>query len=303
MKPISSSKNKKFYTWSYLVALITMMCIGAIIGQLTIKALFKPTESLVLHGDELKLAYRNFLLVAQTIMATAIFILGPTLYWFVIEKKSIGYFFNGEKRYQRFILLTLALILATMIVNTWFTYWNMHLKLPSFLENFEKWAQAKEADLKKLTELLTTFYSPKDLLIAIFVIGIIPAIGEELVFRGILQNLFSRSFQNIHVAILLSSFIFSAIHLQLYGFLPRFLLGVLFGYLYWWTQNLIFPIVAHFLNNTISLIIVFLYQINATGYELENDQVLPAPILILFAIIGTAVAIHIKKSTLYLHKK
>ena len=302
MHPISSSTNKKMYTWSHLIGLITMMCLGAVIGQLVIQVLFKPTGIPSLHGEALKVTYRNFLLAAQAIMATSIFILGPILYWYLIEKKPIRYFFNGEKRYQRFVLLTLALVLTAMVVNTWFTYWNMHLKFPSFLENFEKWAQAKEVDLKHLTELLTTFYAPKDLLVGILVIGMIPAIGEELVFRGIIQNLFFRSMQNIHIAILLSAFIFSAIHLQIYGFLPRFLLGVLFGYLYWWTKNLVFPIVAHFLNNTISLIMLFLYQINATTYEVENDQILPTPMLLLFAIIGTFIAIYIRKNTLYLHK-
>jgi membrane protease YdiL (CAAX protease family) len=206
----------------------------------------------------------------------------------------------GEQRYVRFILLTTALILIAMLANTFFIYWNLRLKFPYWLAEFEHWAQAKEEALRKLTNLLTTFSSWRDLGIAIIGIGIIPAIGEELVFRGILQSMLARHTNHTHVAIWVSAFIFSAIHLQIYGFLPRFLLGALFGYLYAWTQNLAYPILAHFLNNSLTLIVLFMQQRAPQSFS-EEQQLLPIPLLITSTLIGILLIIHIYKQTRYLH--
>ena len=297
-----ASTNKKNNIWHYLVALIGVICISVLAGQLALNSLFTISKSAYYLLGKYKVNYRSFLLISQAIMASAIFIVAPLLYWFSIEKKSIRCFFVGEQHYSQFIMLTIGLTIAAMMVNTVFTYWNVHIKFPAYLKAFEAWAQKKEWELKKLTDLLTTFKSIYDLLIAIVIIAIIPAIGEELLFRGILQNLFFRSTRNIHIAILTSAFVFSAIHLQLYGFLPRFLLGVLFGYLYWWAKNLIFPIIAHFFNNSFALTISFLYPKSATVYELEGYQLPPTFIIILFTIIGTFLGIYIQKKTRYLHK-
>jgi len=297
-----TSTNKKSNIWHYLVALIGIICISVLAGQLALNSLFTITKSSYYLLGKYKVNYRSFLLISQAIIASAIFIVAPLLYCFSIERRSVRYFFVGEQRYSQFIMLTIGLTLAAIMVNTVFTYWNMHVKFPACLKVFETWAQKKEWELKKLTDLLTNFKSIQDLLIAIVIIGLIPAIGEELLFRGILQNLFFKGTQNIHIAILTSAFVFSAIHLQLYGFLPRFLLGVLFGYLYWWTHNLVFPIIAHLFNNSFALTVSFLYPKSATVYELEGYELPPIPTIIIFAIIGTFLGIYIQKNTRYLHK-
>jgi membrane protease YdiL (CAAX protease family) len=298
---MSSSTKRKNNTWHYLVALIGIICISILAGQLALNNLFTITKSNYYLFNKYKVNYRGFLLISQAIMASAIFIVAPLLYCFSIEKRPIRYFLAGEQRYIQFIMLTIGLTLSAMIVNTVFTYWNIHVKLPAYLKAFEIWAQKKEWELKKLTKLLTTFKSTQDLLLAIVIIAVIPAIGEELLFRGILQNLFFKSTKNIHIAILTSAFVFSAIHLQLYGFLPRFILGILFGYLYWWTKNLTFPIIAHFFNNSFTLTASFLYPKSTTVYELEGYQLPPISIIILFAIIGSFLCVYIQKKTRYLH--
>ncbi len=100
-------------------------------------------------------------------------------------------------------------------------------------------------------------------LVNLLMIAILPAIGEEFFFRGILQRLFSEWFKNIHVAIFITAFIFSAIHFQFFGFFPRFLLGLYLGYLFYWSGNLWIPIVVHFINNAL---VVILAYISANGY-------------------------------------
>jgi len=111
-------------------------------------------------------------------------------------------------------------------------------------------------------------------LAGLLVIAVIPALGEEVLFRGVLQNIFQKSFGHTqpHAAIWLAAFVFSAIHLQFYGLVPRMLLGALFGYLYVWSGNLWYPIVAHFANNSITLLAIFLYHQGATDTNIESVE-------------------------------
>jgi hypothetical protein len=93
-----------------------------------------------------------------------------------------------------------------------------------------------------------------DLLINLVVLVMIPALGEELLFRGLIQNYLKNSLKNVHVAIVITAIIFSSIHLQFYGFFPRFILGVALGYLAFLGRSLWLPILAHFINNALVVI-------------------------------------------------
>ncbi|WP_425402051.1 CPBP family intramembrane glutamic endopeptidase [Hugenholtzia roseola] len=117
--------------------------------------------------------------------------------------------------------------------------------------------KTKEEKLKVLTIFITTIESPLYFFFAFITIAIVPAVGEEIVFRGITQPLFERIFKNPHVAIWLTAAIFSAVHLQFYGFLPRFVLGIIFGYLYFYGKNLTYPILGHLVNNGTTLVIMY----------------------------------------------
>ncbi|NNE29163.1 MAG: CPBP family intramembrane metalloprotease, partial [Saprospiraceae bacterium] len=112
---------------------------------------------------------------------------------------------------------------------------------------------------------------PFDLLYSLIVIAVIPAIGEELIFRGHLQQYFSRWLKNKHIGVLLAAFFFSAIHMQFEGFVPRFFLGVILGYIFLWTGSLWLAIWGHFVNNSFQLIgVYFLVQ---TDKEIDVSQV------------------------------
>lgn len=275
-----------------ILRLICSMAIGYVIGMLAIVALV-ACHLLDATGES-----RQFLLLSQAILTTGIFIIGPVGYWCFVKKKSIWSFFAGEQRYLQFTLLTVALMLVTLFVNTYFVYWNLQLQFPAWLSKVGDWVKAKEESLKHLTHLLSTFSSWQDLGTGIIVMSLIPAIGEELVFRGIVQSLL-RQRCNSHVAIWVTAFIFSAIHLQFYGFLPRFLLGALFGYLYTWTQHLIYPIIAHCLNNSFTLILLFMNQHTSYTFS-EEHHLLPLPIFMVCLLLMLAISVFIYQQTKYL---
>ena len=266
-----------------LLILIGFFFGGAFVGFWVVGLLPGAEHMIVQPGMDYTHAHRKFLLITQAVVASSTFIGAPLLYWRFIEQKPVGYFFKWQRHYTYPMILTLGLVFSFMMINTLVIQWNMGLKLPGFLADFERWAQGKENELRKLTALITTFDSTSDFLGVVFVLAFIPAVGEELFFRGLVQNLLHAIAKNIHVGIALSALIFSAIHLQFYGLVPRFLLGVLFGYVYTWTRDLSFPMVAHFFNNVFILLIIFLRQQNFIEQDGNNFTGLSWPIIALFA--------------------
>jgi membrane protease YdiL (CAAX protease family) len=111
-------------------------------------------------------------------------------------------------------------------------------------------------------------------------VAVLPALGEELVFRGILLRHFREWTRNIHVAIFISAFLFSAMHLQFYGFLPRFLMGILFGYMLYWTGSIWVPIMAHFFNNAAAVVVAFLSARYFPGVDFNTFGSSSNPVLI-----------------------
>ena len=267
--------------WASLCLLLCLVTLGAFLGQRIASVLYLTSTGNTGEAGYPTFTSRQSLLVLQAAVAGGAFILGPLLYLQVFVPEGISKLFQWRKSYTTPTLITLGLVLSFMVINTWFIQWNMTIKLPIWLKTFEIWAQEKEVALQRITKLLTSFRSMKELGVAIGVMGVIPAIGEELLFRGLVQAIFHQLTKNIHLAIGISALAFSAIHLQFYGFIPRFLLGMLFGYIYQWTKDLFFPIVAHFFNNVCTLLLFFLYQNGVVTQDLATVQAPPGLVLIL----------------------
>ena len=218
------------------------------------------------------------------------FTLGP-LYYLVASKQRIGSYLSPNKYVPLGLgLLSALLILFIMPANSWVINWNAGMQFPESLRAFETWAKAKEDTLKVLTEQLTIFDNPGQFVFGMLVFGLIPAIGEEIVFRGLLQRNFMRVFRNVHVAIWVTAFIFGAIHMQFYGFLPRMLLGAILGYLYAWSGNIWVPIAGHFMNNGFTVLVLYLQQRKIVNFEIESTDAMPVG-SILFSVALSALTL------------
>ncbi len=181
--------------------------------------------------------------------------------------------------------LVLAITICLMVFNSLPGEWNMNINFPD--SSFEAWAKRSEEQLKLLTEHITNFTSFYHFIIAFVAVAIIPGIGEELLFRGLIQNFFNRAFGNHHVAIWVTGFVFAAIHMQFYGVIPRTLLGVLFGYLYYWSSNLSLAMIAHIINNGFALVLLYLSQTGTINVSSEQmDSAAPWPALVVFGAVG-----------------
>jgi len=205
----------------------------------------------------------------QIIQSISLFILPAVLAGFLFGGNTGNYLGLNKLATGRIFLATILIIFVSLPVINWATSLNEMIKLPDFLKGVEDWMKETEEKAAGLTEAFLNVNSTGGLLVNLLMIAVIPAIGEELFFRGLLQRLFSEWFRNVHLAIFFTAFLFAAIHLQFYGFLPRMLLGVLFGYLFFWTGSLWVPVFAHLLNNGSAVIISFLANRGtiSSGYE------------------------------------
>ncbi|MDA0313758.1 MAG: CPBP family intramembrane metalloprotease [Bacteroidetes bacterium] len=155
------------------------------------------------------------------------------------------------------LALVTAMTVGGMLFNGLLVYWNSQLVLPDSLSDVEQWMRDTEIQLMELTQFLTDFQSIPELLTGILVIGVFAGVGEELFFRGLIQPKVQGYLRSPHLGIWVTALIFSAIHVQFYGFLPRMFLGALFGYLYHYSGSLFYPILGHILNNTLTLLLVY----------------------------------------------
>jgi membrane protease YdiL (CAAX protease family) len=203
----------------------------------------------------------------QILQSLGMFILPPLAIAFAMDDKPFQFLKLNRKPTWMMLGIVCAIILVNGPVIEWFSLVNQHLVLPSWLSAVETWMRNSEDQANEITQAFLTTKSIGGLLGNVVIVAVLPAIGEELLFRGLLQKLIKNMIGNYHWAIWITAAFFSALHLQFFGFLPRMLLGALFGYLLEWTGTLWLPIIAHFINNAVGVIVFFF-----TGEGLDPDQ-------------------------------
>ena len=170
---------------------------------------------------------------------------------------------NKKPSWQEASAAVVIMLLAIPGINL-LSAWNQQMVLPEWMSGIEQWMRMQEDAAAQLTEQFLRVDTVGGLLVNIGLMALLPAVGEELTFRGVVQGMFTR---NKHVAIWATAAIFSFVHFQFYGFLPRMLLGAMFGYMLWWTGSLWVPMLMHFVNNCAAVVVAFW----AYNYMEEED--------------------------------
>jgi len=196
----------------------------------------------------------------QTLQSISLFIIPAFFAAYLFSGKATVYLGLREttsvKRFGTALLLMLA---AIPFINLLASL-NEMIVFPKSLSVLEQRLKDFEETAQQAIKLFMNVDSIGGMFFNIFMIALLPAFGEELIFRGVLQKIFTRWTGNIHAAIIISGFLFSMMHLQFYGFFPRWLLGVMFGYLFVWSGTIWLPIFAHFVNNAVA--VSFSYMIH-----------------------------------------
>lgn len=166
---------------------------------------------------------------------------------------------------------------------------NQMMSLPESLSGVEQWMRMAEDKAEELTHAFLKTNTLSGLLGNLLIVAVLASVAEELLFRSVLVRLFRSWFGNVHVAVVLSAIIFSAFHLQFFTFLPRFLLGLIFGYLFVWSGSVWLPILAHFINNASAVMVYFLVSRGTMEVTVEEFGAVENMALLWISILLSAV--------------
>lgn len=268
------AKRTESSAWVVLLSLISLMFVGLIVGSLisfgAINASgFDAVGFISSLSPESSPQERNLARWANLL---------PHLFAFTGGAITAALIFFGRNWIQQLGLKVLPnwkmigggllFMLGTFpFVQT--TYWlNQQLPLPA-------WMKEMEVNANELIKIILHMDGPAELVLNLLTVGVVAAVGEELVFRGILQQQLSRVIKQPILAIWVTAIVFSAIHLQFAGFLPRMFLGVGLGYLFYWSKSLWLPILAHFIFN--SLQVVVYYVLGDKAGQFSPEQAVDSP--------------------------
>ncbi len=212
----------------------------------------------------------------------------PVLLFAYLVSPSVSHYFRLNRKPNTTNLLIMGVIVFTMLPFVSFLgEINQEMELPASLLWLEEWMREKEDQAFFLTEAFLKTSTIGGLLVNLFIVALVPAIGEELLFRGALLKLFTQITRNYHLAVFFSAFLFAAIHLQFYGFLPRFFIGLLLGYACIITGNLWIPIFIHFVNNGTSVIVYYLHYNGYIKIPMDEFGTANSPVYIIGSILIT----------------
>lgn len=229
----------------------------------------------------------------QVVSQAGIFILPAFVFAALMSKRIWHYLQMNSLPDARQMLAVFFLVFAILPGINWLMEINAAMSLPSWLQGVESWMRASENEAARLTEAFLATTTPGGLIANLFIIALMAAVGEELLFRGILQKLFTNWLGNVHLGVLVTSVLFSMFHLQFFGFLPRLLLGILFGYMLVWSGSLWLPVLAHFINNASAVLVYYFYNRGAIATPAEDFGTIRNLPLLMLSLLASAALMYI----------
>ncbi|ULQ56118.1 CPBP family intramembrane metalloprotease [Flavihumibacter rivuli] len=193
----------------------------------------------------------------QGLLSVVIFLLPALVFAYLSDPRPLPYVGLRKPIPPVFYVLGVILLIGAFPVASWLSYLNQHLHLPASMKSTEDAMKLAEENANKLLKAMLAMKGTGDLVAMIFLLAVLPAVCEELFFRGVLQRLFIQITTRPLVGVIITAALFSAFHGQFYGFLPRLMLGVLLGLLYWYSGSIWPSIIGHFLNNALQIFMVY----------------------------------------------
>jgi len=245
----------------FILLFIGILLIGNLIGAGVATALYGVNTVMNIAQGNLTSPHTiNSLWIIQVLGTTLPIFAAPFFYAYVIARDPHDYI----KPTFRFPWVLLALVFCIMFIASplieLLSNINAQMVLPHFLSGVQKWMKDSEDATQKLVNAMLQMNTISALIGDVFVIGLLTAIAEEFMFRGVIQTIFTRWTKNTHAAIWITAILFSAFHMEFFGFLPRLLLGAIFGYFVAWSGSIWTSVWAHFINNGTAVIVTYLYQ-------------------------------------------
>ena len=270
---------KKTTKFERLFILLALIIIGLILGTVIGFAYVFITKS---NPQDL-----NALRFMQISSQLFTFVFPPIAYAFLVKEKPVNALGLKNAKILWFLIGT-AMIFAIMPLNSILAEWNANLTLPDSMSKIESLMKQMQESASAMIEKFVSVDTIGGLMLNLFMIAGLAALGEELLFRSIIQTSLIKICKNAHVGILIASAIFSFIHLEFYGFVPRLILGMLLGYMFYFSGSIWIPMLMHFLNNGTVVLIYFLNNKGITNIDVDTFGQTSIPILIVSIVVMIA---------------
>ena len=229
----------------------------------------------------------DMLKLGQAISSVLIFVAPPLILYGITRKQPMREIGFQKPDSLWMLLIGVVLMFVSLPLTNQLTAWNENMTFGSAFEQLEALLKQMEEMAAELTERMLQVDTIGGLLVNLLVVALIPAVGEELTFRGVLQQALHRGCKNMHLAVWLSAFIFSFIHFQFYGFLPRMFLGLILGYMFYYSGSLWTSILMHFVNNGTAVVVAYLDYKGIVDVDMEHFGATSNLWLILLSMVVT----------------
>lgn len=267
--------NSKWYTK-------TALLLGIPFFLLLMSSVISVLISLIL-GIELQTSNTSTLLWIQAFQSALTFIVGGWLYVYLISEQPVRYLnLHHGGSIWLYALATVGMMVLSPLVSVT-ALWNDGIQLPESLQLIEQHLRSLEDAANDITLQMMQGEGLGSTIVALVVMALLPAIGEEFLFRGGMQKGIENKTGNAHLAVWVTAFVFSFIHFQFYGFIPRFILGVVLGYFYLYGKSIWVSVWAHFVNNASAVLAYRLFyqyteetNLSTMGMPTEVDSVILA---------------------------
>lgn len=246
LKGIYADKPATFQLLLLLLFLLFGGILSSLIGTGSCFLLYGTSSNLMQNPDAMRFM--------QLISTIGTFLFPSLTVAWLCSPISGEYLWMKKKPDIKILFMVLISMFLMSPAITLTALFNKQMVLPTFMAPLENWMKAHEALAEQLTNMLLSGNGLITLLANLLVVAVMAGITEEFLFRGVLQRIIGKWTSNHHTVIWTAAIIFSAFHMQFYGFLPRILLGAYFGYLLYWSRNIWIPVFAHFVNNAFAVI-------------------------------------------------
>ena len=236
----------------------------------------------------------RMMLVVQAVSQLLMFLI-PVLIFAGLFHPGIGSYLKLKgKGSWRLALISMVMVVLLMPLNDVLTWWNEGWQFGPIEESMRRMSEMEKEMLEKMVSLTTV----GELVLQLVIIALVPAVCEELFFRGGVQQILSGWFKNRHVAVIVAALVFSLAHGDMYGAVPRFVMGLLLGYLFAYSGSMVVNISAHFFNNAAIVVMYYLYNRGELSMSPTEPLLMPWYVVVMCTVaVGILFVVYFLKNS------
>ena len=213
---------------------------------------------------------RCYILTFSLVQGLFVFIFPTILTWMMTSLRPWHMMSMDRSLSLKSLGWMLALYVIAYPAMAQIIYYNADISFPDSMKGLEQTLRDWENAGADATAAIMSTTTVGGLIVNVLIVGLFTGLAEEMFFRAGIQRMMMTSRISPTVAIWSAAAIFSFVHFQFFGFVPRLLLGAMFGYVYWRTRSIWAPALLHGINNSIVVVTEWLNRRNGTSFDFEQ---------------------------------